>query len=323
MQPVLGLVEDRRLRAVDDLLGDLLAVVRRQAVQDERLLPGLAHEIRVDAVAGEVAPPPLVLGLLAHRRPDVGVEHVRAGDRARGRRPSARPSRPTLRARSRAIGDRALAAARMRPAWPRRRASRTSPRRRAATRRRCCRRRGRRASAPRDVPRRSRIVIRSARIWHGCAASVSAFTTGIDACSSKLLDVVLRERPDDDARRGNARGRRRCRGSSRRAPGAAPLPRTSSAVPPSCAMPTANETRVRVEGFMNRRPIVRPARTRAPRGARAGRASGRPRGRGPPRARAWLQSASFVKLRPSGSRPSPESTPRPDLTALRSGFIMP
>ena len=112
MQPVLGLVEDRRLRAVDDLLGDLLAVVRGKAVQDERLLAGLAHELRVDAVAGEVAPAPLVLGLLTHRRPDVGVEDVRAGDRSvhvrRQLHRAARFARPLAR-----DGDRSLAAARM------------------------------------------------------------------------------------------------------------------------------------------------------------------------------------------------------------------
>ena len=39
VQPVLRLVPDRRLRTVDDLVGDLPAAVRRQAVQHDRARP--------------------------------------------------------------------------------------------------------------------------------------------------------------------------------------------------------------------------------------------------------------------------------------------
>ena len=38
MQPVLGLVEDDRLRAVDDLVRDLLAAMGRQAMHEDRVL---------------------------------------------------------------------------------------------------------------------------------------------------------------------------------------------------------------------------------------------------------------------------------------------
>jgi hypothetical protein len=41
---VFRLVPDQALRAVDDLVGDLLAAVRRQAVQEDRVLGRLAHQ---------------------------------------------------------------------------------------------------------------------------------------------------------------------------------------------------------------------------------------------------------------------------------------
>ena len=44
VQPVLGLVPDHRLRAVDDLGGDLQAPVGGQAVQDDRVGGGAGHE---------------------------------------------------------------------------------------------------------------------------------------------------------------------------------------------------------------------------------------------------------------------------------------
>src|SRR5439155_22230384 len=80
VQAIFGLVEDGGLRAVDDLLGDLLAVVRRQAVEDERLLTGCAQETGVDPVTGEIPGATLLLSLMAHRRPNVRVEDVRTGD---------------------------------------------------------------------------------------------------------------------------------------------------------------------------------------------------------------------------------------------------
>jgi hypothetical protein len=55
VQAILRLVPDRRVRAVEDVLRDLLSVVRRQAVQDDRLVVRTLYEVRVDAVTGEVA----------------------------------------------------------------------------------------------------------------------------------------------------------------------------------------------------------------------------------------------------------------------------
>src|SRR6186713_2137065 len=40
VQPVLGLVEHDRARAVHDLVGDLLAAMRRQAMHEDRFLAG-------------------------------------------------------------------------------------------------------------------------------------------------------------------------------------------------------------------------------------------------------------------------------------------
>src|SRR4029450_3996416 len=52
VQAILRLVPDRRVRAVEDVLRDLLSVVRRQAVQDDRLVVRTLYEVRVDAVTG-------------------------------------------------------------------------------------------------------------------------------------------------------------------------------------------------------------------------------------------------------------------------------
>ena len=76
MQPVLGLVPDGRLGAVEHVLGDLLAVVRGEAVEDDRIGAREREERVVDPVRGEIRAPALRFLLLAHARPDVGVEDV-------------------------------------------------------------------------------------------------------------------------------------------------------------------------------------------------------------------------------------------------------
>ena len=81
VQAVLGLVPHGRLWSVKDVLGDLLAVVGGEAVEDDRAVAGLLHEVGGDAVALEVAKALLALGVLAHARPDVRVEDVGAADR--------------------------------------------------------------------------------------------------------------------------------------------------------------------------------------------------------------------------------------------------
>src|SRR3954452_18698099 len=76
VQPVLGLVEHDRARAVHDLVGDLLAAMRRQAMHEDRLLAGGVHQPGVDLVGLEqVVTSALVL--VAHRHPAIG--HDRGG----------------------------------------------------------------------------------------------------------------------------------------------------------------------------------------------------------------------------------------------------
>src|ERR687891_1100415 len=84
VEAVLRLVPDGRARAVEHVLGDLLAVVGGQAVQDDGPLARESDRALVDSVGGQVGEAALPLLVLAHARPDVGVEDVRArGRRAR------------------------------------------------------------------------------------------------------------------------------------------------------------------------------------------------------------------------------------------------
>src|SRR5581483_9174161 len=53
VQPVLGLVEHHRLRAVHHRVGDLLAAVRRQAMHEDRVRLGARHERRIDLIGLE------------------------------------------------------------------------------------------------------------------------------------------------------------------------------------------------------------------------------------------------------------------------------
>src|SRR5690349_19930489 len=78
MKTILGFVPDTALWAVDDVGGNLLASVRRQAVEKDRLLRRLLHELRVHRVLREGSGALLLLLLLPHRRPDVGVDDIRA-----------------------------------------------------------------------------------------------------------------------------------------------------------------------------------------------------------------------------------------------------
>ena len=84
MQPVLGLVPDRRARPVEHVGGDLLAGVRGQAVEDDRVGVGVREELLVQGVRREVFEALRALVLLAHARPRVGHEHLRPGRRLAG-----------------------------------------------------------------------------------------------------------------------------------------------------------------------------------------------------------------------------------------------
>src|SRR5712664_688151 len=78
VQPVFGLVEDDRLRSVDDGVGDLFAPVRGQAVHEDRGRVGEAEERRTHLIAAEGLEPPVALLFLPHADPHVRVNDVRA-----------------------------------------------------------------------------------------------------------------------------------------------------------------------------------------------------------------------------------------------------
>ena len=79
MQPVLGLIEhDRRFR-LEHLRGDFFAAVCRQAVQEQRAWLGERHQPSIDLVRRKNPAACVGFGLLAHRRPSVGVDGVRPG----------------------------------------------------------------------------------------------------------------------------------------------------------------------------------------------------------------------------------------------------
>ena len=80
MQAVLRLVPDDGLRTVEHRSVDLLAPVRRQAVQHDRVGGGLRHQLLGDRVRHERRLAQLGLGLLTHRDPGVGGHDVRAGE---------------------------------------------------------------------------------------------------------------------------------------------------------------------------------------------------------------------------------------------------
>src|SRR5262249_56509833 len=61
---------------VQYLIGDLLATVRGQAVQDNHVRLGAREQVTVDLVRAEGRHPVEPLGLPAPRRPGVRVDHV-------------------------------------------------------------------------------------------------------------------------------------------------------------------------------------------------------------------------------------------------------
>ena len=103
VQPVLGLLPRERARSVEHVAGDLLAAVRRQAVQHDRVGRGAARAARRRCSSRRTRAAARRLVLLPHRRPDVGRQHVRARrglarirgqrDRAAGRAAAARRAR--------------------------------------------------------------------------------------------------------------------------------------------------------------------------------------------------------------------------------------
>ena len=80
MKPVLGLVEDDGLRAVHHLVGDFLAAMGRQAMHEDRVLRGGAHELRIHLIWRENGAAEVFVGV-AHGHPAVGDDRLRARDR--------------------------------------------------------------------------------------------------------------------------------------------------------------------------------------------------------------------------------------------------
>ncbi len=80
VQPVLRLVEHDRPRRVEHVGGHLFAAMGRQAVHEQRMGRGSGHQGGVDLVLGKNLFPPGRFLLAAHRRPDVRVDRIDAGD---------------------------------------------------------------------------------------------------------------------------------------------------------------------------------------------------------------------------------------------------
>ena len=105
MQAVFGLIEhDRHLR-LDHVGRHFLAAMGGQAMHEQRARLGQRHQLVVDLVGHEDAPPDFGLGLLAHRRPRVGVDRIGAGHGIGGVGEEAQP-RAVPRHRRRLLHDR-------------------------------------------------------------------------------------------------------------------------------------------------------------------------------------------------------------------------
>ncbi len=82
VQAVLGLIEDDALRALDDLGADLFLAMRGQAVHEDGVSGRRGHEFGRHAVGQQRRGVALGQVLVAHRRPDVGVDDVDVAHRA-------------------------------------------------------------------------------------------------------------------------------------------------------------------------------------------------------------------------------------------------
>src|SRR5207342_1610096 len=77
VQAVLGLLPGEAAWSVEHVCGDLLAYVRRKAMQYHGLVFCRVEERAVDAVRLEIARAALAVALVAHARPDVRIQRAR------------------------------------------------------------------------------------------------------------------------------------------------------------------------------------------------------------------------------------------------------
>src|SRR5437773_293793 len=76
MESVFRLVDDDRLRTVDDVVRDFEAPMRGQAMHDHGVRLRAVEELRVHLIRAKQFFAFLLLPLLSHRDPDVGVDDV-------------------------------------------------------------------------------------------------------------------------------------------------------------------------------------------------------------------------------------------------------
>ena len=114
------------------------------------------------------------------------------------------------------------------------------------------------ARMPAGSPKRSRIVMMSARPWHGWCAWVSALITGTSACSASSITL-----PWSTVRMTMASTNRdntfAVSSIVSPRPSCMSRPASTTGWPPSRAMPTSNDTRVRVDGCSKMRATLLPA----------------------------------------------------------------
>lgn len=83
VEAVFGFIENDRLRPVYDLVGHFVAAMRRQAMHEEGVRLGPAHESGVDAIGFQDLAPFRSVAV-AHRNPGVSDDEVRTIDRLIG-----------------------------------------------------------------------------------------------------------------------------------------------------------------------------------------------------------------------------------------------
>ena len=80
-ETVLRLVEHGGSGPFDNLVGDLLPAMGREAVHHDRILPRHSKQVGIDAVTAEGREAFAPLLFLPHARPNVGVQDVRVSCR--------------------------------------------------------------------------------------------------------------------------------------------------------------------------------------------------------------------------------------------------